>query len=594
MISKLPREIAGQFLNNFERGAFGLNIFKKEKKFDNSWYKEISVYQIWCRSFKDGNGDGIGDLYGVLEKLDYIKSLGVDAIWFSPIYPSPNADYGYDISDYKDIHKDFGDLKLFKKVLDEAHKRDLKVIMDLVVNHTSDEHYWFKESLKGQDNPYHDYYFWRKGRGGDCKNGKNPPNNWLSIFEGGAWEYNSELDEFYLHAFAKKQPDLNMDNPKVREEVKAIMRFWLDIGVDGFREDVITFISKKDGLPDGFPIPIACGIEHYNKGPRVHEYLAEFKKDVLDKYDCFVVGESPMTNSKDALDFTAGKNKKLDMMISFDHMNADCFMTDTIALPFSLRKMKKAFSSWQKTLYGKSWNALYIENHDHPRIISRYGNEKFRTESGKMLATMCYMQSGTPFIYQGQEIGMLNNKLDKLSDFKDVVTFNNEKLFKKFGVPKNIYLKIANKTSRENARTPVQWDDSKYAGFSTTEPWFGVNKNYKEINVAAEEKDPNSILNYYRWLLRVRKENKIIIYGDYKEHYSRSKEIYCYERNYNGQRALIVASFKDKPVEFKAPKGFDLSEFELLLYTYPDAPTVHSDNRKLTLRPYEALVWIKR
>ncbi len=570
-----------------------MNLFKR-KKIDNSWYKEMAVYQIWCRSFKDGDGDGIGDLYGVLEKLDYIKSLGVDAIWFSPIYPSPNADYGYDISDYKDIHEDFGDLELFKKVLKEAHKRDLKVIMDLVVNHTSDEHYWFKEGLRGADNPYHDYYFWRKGKGGDCKGGKNPPNNWLSIFEGGAWEYNKDLDEFYLHAFAKKQPDLNMDNPKVREEVKDIMRFWLDMGVDGFREDVITFISKAEGLPNGFPIPVACGIEHYKKGPRVHEYLTEFRKDVIDKYNCFVVGESPMTNSKDALEFTVGKGKELDMMISFDHMQADCFMTDTILMPFSLRKMKRAFSHWQKDLYGKAWNALYIENHDHPRIISRYGNEKFRTESGKMLATMCYMQSGTPFIYQGQEIGMLNTKLDKMSDFKDVMTFNNQKLFKKFGIPESIYLKVANRTSRENARTPVQWDDSKYAGFSTTEPWFGVNKNYKEINVAAEEKDPNSILNYYRWLLKVRKENKIIIYGDYKEHYHRSKEIYCYERNYKGQRALVVASFKDKPVEFKAPRGFDLSDYELLLYTYPDAKDVHTGDNTVTLRPYEALVWIRR
>ncbi len=570
-----------------------MNLFKKKtKKLDNSWYKELVVYQIWCRSFKDGDGDGIGDLYGVLEKLDYIKSLGVDAIWFSPIYPSPNADYGYDISDYKDIHEDFGDLELFKKVLKEAHKRDMKVIMDLVVNHTSDEHYWFKESLKGEDNPYHDYYFWRKGKGGDCKDGKNPPNNWLSIFEGGAWEYNKDLDKFYLHAFAKKQPDLNMDNPKVREEVKDIMRFWLDMGVDGFREDVITFISKAEGLPNGFPIPVACGIEHYKKGPHIHEYLAEFRRDVVDKYDCFVVGEAPMSNSKDAIEFATGKNKELDMMIAFNHMEADCFMTDTVLLPFSLRRLKKAFGRWQKDMYKHGgWNALYIENHDHPRVISRYGSEKYRVESGKMLATMCYMQSGTPYIYQGQEIGMLNIKQDKLSDFKDVMTFNNARLFKSFGVPESIYLKIANRTSRENSRTPVQWNDSKYAGFSTAEPWFKVNENYKEINVEAAEKDPNSILNYYRWLFKVRKGNKLIIYGDYKEHYKRSKKIYCYERNYKGERALVVASFSDKPIEFTAPKGFELISDNLLIHTYPDAKEVHSDNKTITLRPYEALVW---
>ena len=553
---------------------------------DNTWYKEDAFYQIWCRSFKDGNGDGIGDLYGVLDKLDYIKSLGVDGIWFSPIYPSPNADYGYDISDYKNISPDYGDLDLFKKVLDEAHKRGLKVLMDLVVNHTSDEHYWFKESKKSVDNPYHDYYFWRKGKG---KNGKRPPNNWLSTFEGGAWEYDKGLDEYYLHVFAKKQPDLNMDNPKVREEVKSIMRFWLDMGVDGFREDVITFISKKEGLPNGFPLPIATGVEHYNKGPHIHEYLKEFRHDVLNHYDCCVVGESPMTGADDALSFTEGQDKELDMMISFDHMQADCFMTDTISTPFNLKKMKSAFTRWQKKLYGRAWNALYLENHDHPRIISRYGNEKFRNESGKMLATMCYMQSGTPFIYQGQEIGMLNNHLDSIDKFKDVVTFNNQRLFKKFGFSDKKYLEIANKTSRENARTPVQWDSSEYGGFSTAEPWFGVNPNYTEINVAQQEKDPDSILNYYRKLLKVRKENPIIIYGDYEEHYHESNEIYCYERSFNGQKALIVCSFADHTITFRAPKGFDLTKGEVLISNYHDAP---AKKDICALRPYEARVYL--
>ena len=552
---------------------------------DNNWYKECSFYQIWARSFKDGNGDGIGDLYGVLEKLDYIKSLGVDGIWFSPIYPSPNADYGYDISNYKDISSDYGTLDVFKKVLKGAHARGLKVIMDLVINHTSDEHNWFKESKKSIDNPYHDYYFWRKGKG---KNGKKPPNNWLSCFEGGAWEYNDDLAEYYLHVFAKKQPDLNMDNPKVREEVKSIMRFWLDMGVDGFREDVITYISKAEGLPNGFPLPIATGIEHYNKGPHLHEYLTEFRQ-VLNQYDCFVVGESPMTSSKDALAFTSGENKELDMMISFDHMQADCFMTDTIATKFSLKKMKKAFTRWQTDLYGKAWNALYIENHDHPRIISRYGNEKFRNESGKMLATMCYMQSGTPFIYQGQEIGMTNTHLDDINKFKDVVTFNNQRLFKKLGFSDKKYLEIANKTSRENARTPIQWDNSEYAGFSTAEPWFAVNPNYKEINVADEEKDPDSILNYYRKLLKLRKENPIIIYGDYKEYFADSPVVYCYERNYEGQKALVICSFDDETLTFHAPEGFDLTKGELILGNYKDAPTKKDI---FALRPYEARVYL--
>jgi len=550
----------------------------------NEWYKELVVYQIWCRSFRDGNGDGAGDLYGVLEKLDYIKSLGVNAIWFSPIYPSPNADWGYDVSDYKDIHPDFGDSDLFKQVVDEAHKRDMKIIMDLVVNHTSSEHYWFKESRKSRDNPYSDYYIWKDGKNG------GPPNNWTSLFEGGAWEYVPERDQYYMHAFAKGQPDLNMDNPKVREEVKDIMRFWLDMGVDGFREDVITFISKDPDFPNGFPLPIACGIEHYNKGPNLMKYLKEFREDVIDKYDCFVVAESPMTGAKDALRFTSGDDRVFDMMISFDHMNADCFMTDTVHLPFSLRKFKKALGAWQTKLYGKAWNALYIENHDHPRVISRYGSEEFRDESGKMLATAAFLMSGTPFIYQGQEIGMVNNKLNSLDEFKDVVTFNNERVFRKLGVSKKRYLKIANKTSRENSRTPVQWDSSANAGFTTGTPWFGVNKNYRTINVAAEEADPFSVLNYYRKLFRLRQSNKVFVYGKYKEHFRKNRKLYCYEMTHDKDRALIVCSFSDRNLHFKAPKGFSLNEEFIALYNYPDKPS--GDNDELFLRPYEAAVFL--
>lgn len=554
---------------------------------NKQWYKELAVYQIWPRSFKDGNGDGIGDLWGVLEKLDYIKSLGVDAIWFSPLYASPNADYGYDISDYRNINPEYGDNELFKKVLDEAHKRGLKVIMDLVVNHTSDEHKWFIESKKSKDNPYHDYYFWRDGKGED---GKKPPNNWLSCFEGGAWEYDENLKQYYLHVFSKKQPDLNMDNPKVREEVKGIMKFWLDMGVDGFREDVITFISKAEGLPNGFPLPIATGVEHYKKGPHIHEYLSEFRNDVLDKYDCFVVGESPLSTAKTALEFTAeGSGKELDMMFLFDHMQADCFMADTIATPFSLKKLKKAFSGWHSTLDGKAWSALYLENHDHPRVINRYGNLNYRVESAKMLATMCYMQSGTVYIYQGQEIGMTNINIDSIDKFKDVVTFNNQRLFKKMGFSDDWYLRLANKTTRENARTPVQWDTSEYAGFSTAEPWFYVNPNYKQINVAEAEKDPNSILNYYRKLLKFRKENPIVIYGDYKEHYKNSDKLYVYERNYEGKRMLVVSSFSDKAERFDAPFGFVMVSGKKVLGNYP--------SEKLTgngfiMNPYETRVYM--
>lgn len=553
---------------------------------NKKWYKEMAVYQIWPRSFKDSNGDGIGDLEGIYSKLDYVKSIGVDAIWFSPLYPSPNADYGYDIADYMDINPEYGDMETFKKVLDGAHERGLKVFMDLVVNHTSTEHKWFKEACKSVDNPYHDYYIWRKGKG---KNGKKPPNNWLSTFEGGAWEYVESVDEYYLHVFTKGQPDLNMDNPKVREEVKNILRFWLEMGVDGFREDVITYISKKEGLPNGLPIPVACGMEHYNCGPHLYEYLKEFHDDVLSKYDCFTVGEGPLLTTDKALQFvTEGEGQVLKTMFSFDHLEADCFMTDWIKTPFSLKKMKKCYQKWYDAMNGKAWHTLYLENHDHPRIIDRYGSLKYRVESGKMLATMCYMQKGTPFIYQGQEIGMTNIELKSLDEFKDMITFNNQKMFGMLGIKGDRFVKLANNGSRENSRTPVQWDDSEYAGFSTVEPWFNLNENYKEINVAQAEADENSILNYYRKLLKFRKEHEVAIYGDYKEHYKNSNELYVYERNLDGERLLVVCSFTEKCVQFKAPEGFNLADGELVLNNYRLNPV--TDNSFVT-RPYEARVY---
>ncbi len=548
------------------------------------WYKELVVYQIWPRSFCDSNGDGIGDLQGVYSKLDYLKSLGVNAIWFSPVYPTPNADYGYDIADYRNINPEYGTLDDFKMVLDGAHERGMKVIMDLVVNHTSDEHEWFKESLKGEDNPYHDYYFWRKGR-----EGNKPPNNWLSTFEGGAWEYNEELDKYYLHVFAKKQPDLNMDNPKVREEVKDIMRFWLDMGVDGFREDVITFISKAEGLPNGFPLPAATGIEHYKKGPHLDEYLMEFRRDVIDKYDCFVVAEGPMMTTSFALPYIKeGPNQTLNMMFHFQHMEADCMVTDWVKVPFSLKKMKSAFSRWQYELYGKGWNALYIENHDHPRIINRYGNLKYRVESGKMLAAMYMLQCGTPFIYQGQEIGMTNVNLSRLDEFKDVLTFNNHNLFKKLGYNEERFVNHANKVSRETARSPVQWSAEENAGFTTGTPWFNICDNYKEVNVEAAEKDPDSILNFYRKLIAFKKENEVAIYGKYKEYYKNSSSLYVYERVLGNEKLLIVCSFKENSVKFKAPAGYDLTKAELVLSNYSDNKIV--DNGFVT-KPYEVRVY---
>lgn len=547
----------------------------------NRWYKEMAVYQIWPRSFCDGNGDGIGDLEGVYSKLDYIKDLGVDCIWFSPLYPSPNADFGYDISDYYNIHHEYGNLEIFKKVLDGAHERGLKVIMDLVVNHSSDECKWFIES-KDKNSPYADYYIWRKGKG------KKPPNNWLSMFEGKAWEFDKTRGEYYLHTFAKKQPDLNHDNPKLREEVKNIMKFWLDMGVDGFREDVITFISKKEGLPNGFPIPSACGMEHYLNGPHIHEYLSEYR-EVCNQYDCFCVGEAPLMTPKTALKYiTEGDNQELDLMFHFQHMEADCFLMDFLHTPFNLKKMKSAFSSWQKELKGKAWNTLYIENHDHPRIISRYGSEAYRTESGKMLAAMYILQQGTPFIYQGQEIGMTNISLPSLDMYVDCFVQNNYNVFKNiFG--KKTCEKLARVSTRDNARTPVQWNDGKNAGFTTGTPWFYVNPNYKEINAENEMNNPNSILNFYKKLLRFRKENRIVIDGDYKEYYHGSNELFVYERVLNNQRMLVICSFTEKGVSFDAPAGYELEKGEKIFGNYKTDCIVGNGFKT---RPYELRVYM--
>ena len=547
------------------------------------WYKDRVFYQIWPRSFKDGNGDGIGDLYGVYERLDYLKSLGIGGIWFSPLYPSPNADYGYDISDYCAIHPDYGDLEIFKKVVEKAHALDIKIVMDLVINHTSDEHEWFQSS-RDKSSPYRDWYFWKKGKGP----GK-PPHNWDSFFENEAWSFDERSGEWYLHLFHRKQVDLNLDNPAVREEVKRILRFWLDLGVDGFREDVITFIAKDEGLPSSYPpLPVANGYRHYANRPKAHEYLREFKRDVLDFYDCFTVGESPMTTADVALKYIdENGDKVLDEMIAFKHMEADCFMLDMLQLPFNLVKMKRAFSEWQEKLQGRAWNALYIENHDHPRIISRYGSEQYRTESGKMLAAMYILQRGTPFIYQGQEIGMLNINLPELEMYKDVMAQNNIDVATRF-LPRSTAMKLLARSSRDNARTPFQWTDGKNAGFTEGTPWFFVNDNHKDINAAQQESDPNSLLNFYRAILKFKKETPVAVWGDYKEYYPKDKNFYVYARGYEGKRLLVICSFTHKALRFDAPEGFELDKGRLVLSNYEHNFFIMNG---FTSRPYEMRVY---
>ena len=541
------------------------------------WYKDAVFYQVWPRSFKDGNGDGMGDLWGVYEKLDYIKSLGCDGIWFSPIYPSPGADCGYDIADYMDIDPQFGGMEAFQKVLEGAHDRGMKILMDLVVNHTSDEHEWFQKSRQRID-PYTDYYIWRPDPG----NGKLP-NNWDSNFEGKAWTWDEVRGEYYLHLFAIKQPDLNMDNPLVREEVKKILRFWLDMGVDGFREDVITYISKQEGLPDDHLFPIYKGMPKYNHGPHIHEYLAEFKRDVLDHYDCFTVAEAPLVWPKQALKYISEENGQIDTMIQFQCQTADCLFTDYIPTKFSLRRMKRAFSSWQYKLEGKAWTMLYLENHDHPRIVTRYGSEKFQKESAKALAVSYLFQKGTPFLYQGQEIGMTTWRPESVDMYRDVqtlYTYHHSALNK---TPKQRLQRLW-RSSRDGARSPVQWSSAENAGFTTGTPWIGINPNYKEINVEDQNADPDSVLNFYRKAIALRKALPVVKEGIYKEHFPLDSKRYIYSREMAGQKLLIICSFSEKCEKLRIPNGFDLSNAQLILQNYSEAaPHI--------LKPYEARVY---
>ena len=544
----------------------------------NRWYKDMVFYQIWPRSFKDGDGDGMGDLWGVLEKLDYIKSLGCDGIWFSPIYPSPGADCGYDISDYMDIAPEFGGMEAFRQVLEGAHARGMKIVMDLVVNHTSDEHEWFQKSRQ-RIAPYTDYYIWRPdpGNGG-------LPNNWDSNFEGKAWTWDDVRGEYYLHLFAVKQPDLNMDNPLVREEVKKILRFWLDMGVDGFREDVITYISKKHGLPNDYLFPIYKGMPNYNHGPHVHEYLQEFKEEVLSHYDCFTLAEAPLVSPRKALSYIDEEKGQMDMMIQFQCQCADCLFTDYLPTKFYLRKMKRAFSSWQHKLEGRAWNMLYLENHDHPRIVSRYGSEEYWAESAKTLAAALLFQKGTPFLYQGQEIGMTNWKPESIDEYRDVQTIWN---YHHSALNKTEEERLHRlwRSSRDNARTPVQWSGEENAGFTTGQPWMSVNPNYPDINVEKQDSDPDSILNFYRRAILLRKQLSCVRWGNYKEYKKNSKKLYMYSRQDPRQKLLVVCSFWSKPVRFKPPADFYIPGARLAMCNYN---TITPD----TLQPYECRVYL--
>ncbi|MDO4327741.1 MAG: alpha-glucosidase [Lachnospiraceae bacterium] len=552
---------------------------------EKKWWKESVVYQIYPRSFCDSNGDGIGDIKGITSKLDYLKELGIDVIWLSPVYQSPNDDNGYDISDYQAIMKEFGTMEDFDEMLAAAHDRGIKLVMDLVVNHTSDEHRWFIESRKSVENPYRDYYIWRP-----AKDGKEP-NNWGSCFSGSAWEYDPETEMYYLHLFSKKQPDLNWDNPKVREEVYEMMNWWLDKGVDGFRMDVISLISKKPDLPDG--VPGINGYASFNEpanGPHVHEYLREMREKVLNRADTITVGECSGVTLEEAKKYADSDGSELNMVFQFEHMDVDADGTNKWSdKKMDLRDLKEVLTRWQKGLENIAWNSLFWENHDQPRSVSRFGNDgKYRETSAKMLATCLYLMQGTPYIYQGQELGMTNVPFERIEDFRDLDSINAYHELTGQGVfSKEEMLRYLRYKSRDNARTPFQWSDEEHAGFTTGTPWIMVNPNYKEINAREQMSREDSVFHYFQKLIRLRKEQEIIVYGTYELLWPESREIYAYTRTLGEKQLLVICNFTADQVPFKVPEEF--LQGEILIQNFRDAAV----NENMTLRPYEAIVLMR-
>ena len=552
---------------------------------EKKWWKESVVYQVYPRSFCDSNGDGIGDLNGITSKLDYLKELGIDVIWLSPVYQSPNDDGGYDISDYQAIMDEFGTMEDFYRLLAAAHERGIKIVMDLVVNHSSDEHKWFIESRKSVDNPYRDYYIWRP-----AKEDGSLPNNWGSCFSGPAWEYDKTTDMYYLHLFSKKQPDLNWENPVVRQEVYDMMNWWLEKGVDGFRMDVISLISKAPGLPDYEPE--STGYAAYNagaNGPRVHEFLQEMREKALNNADTMTVGECAGVTLEEAKKYARSDGKELNMVFQFEHMEAD-FDEKTgkwTTKKLDLRVLKEILTRWQKGLEDIAWNSLYWENHDQPRSVSRFGNDsdQYREISAKMLATCVHMMQGTPYVYQGEELGMTNcpfNKLENLRDLESINAFH--ELTEQGKISEEDMIAAINYKGRDNARTPMQWDDSAYAGFSTAEPWIMVNPNYTKINAKDQVSREDSVFKYYQKLIRLRHNSDLIVYGTYDLILADDKDIYAYTRTLGDEKLIVYCNFSENTREVELPEEF--TNGKIFISNYDDAAV----NEKITLRPYEAIV----
>ncbi|MGG4264582.1 glycoside hydrolase family 13 protein [Peribacillus simplex] len=555
---------------------------------DKAWWKEAVVYQVYPRSFMDSDGDGVGDLNGIFMKLDYLQELGVNVIWLSPVYQSPNDDNGYDISDYQSIMTEFGTMADFDRLLKAVHERGMKIMMDLVVNHSSDEHSWFKESRSSIDNPKRDYYIWKRGRDG------KEPNNWESVFRGSAWEYDEGTDEYYLHLFSKKQPDLNWENPKLREEIYSMMTWWLDKGVDGFRMDVINFLSKDQSYSDGsvqHGKQFGDGSPFFLNGPRIHEFLQEINQRVLSGYDVITVGEMPGVTPEEAQLFTGKDRSELHMVFQFEHMDLGSGPDGKWNNEkWELSDLKRILSKWQTGLEEDGWNSLYWNNHDQPRIVSRFGNDgEYRIESAKMLAACLHMLQGTPYIYQGEELGMTNVAFESIDEYRDIETLNSyDELVNSHGWSKERMMSAIHARSRDNARTPVQWNDSRNAGFTKGSPWIKVNPNFTEINAEKAYNDPNSIFHFYKRLIQLRKKHEIVVYGRFELLCPDDERIFAYTRTFEEEKLLVLCNFKEEHAAYSLPEELNSYSATRLIGNYEQGEKGIS---KMPLRPYECRVY---
>ncbi len=552
---------------------------------NKKWWKEAICYQIYPKSFKDSNKDGIGDLRGVISKLDYLTELGIDVIWICPIYQSPNADNGYDISDYQAIMDEFGTMDDFDELLEEVHKRGMKLIMDLVINHTSDEHPWFLESKTSVDSPKRDWYIWSEGKPGI------PPNNWESIFSSSAWEYDVESGQYYLHVFATKQPDLNWENKDMREALYNMVNWWLDKGIDGFRVDAISHIKKKAGLPDA-PVLEDNGIKGfkmYTNQEGIHEFLQELKVNTFSKYDIMTVGEASGVSAEDADPWVGEKNGAFNMVFQFEHLK---LWEKEAKVDLDLVELKRILSKWQTGLHGRGWNALFLENHDKPRMVSTLGNDqKYWKESAKMLGAMYFFMQGTPFIYQGQEIGMTNVTFSSIDDYDDIGMKNFFHLETAKGRDPLDIMKVIWKNGRDNSRTPMQWDDSVNSGFTCGTPWMKVNPNYKKINVKHQRQDSSSILSFYQKMIRLRKEYECFVYGEYKLYLEEDPNVFMYSRYTDDQLALVINNFSEAHQVIKLPV-FDGLTAELILSNYNNHNDDADGQGQIRLSSYESRVYL--